>query len=221
MDAQRKLGRLVLALVAGIFIGGLLVSPSGAHITGNVKHLIEKHLKPAFYTKGQADSTFLGAKDKAVDADKLDGMDSSAFLGATAKAADADKLDGMEPDEIVRTAFAGAATPVLTFTGASDLLTVDITAPGAGVLLVTASVEAENFDETDTSAACEVWVDGALVPESFRQTPLDVSLIAGTLSTMAAVPVVAGEHTVAFRGMTLKATTQWWERSLSVIFVAA
>jgi len=50
----------------------------------------------ALYTKGGADLTFLGAGAKAVDADKLDGIDSTGFLEATAKAADSDKLDGLD-----------------------------------------------------------------------------------------------------------------------------
>lgn len=43
-----------------------------------------------------ADVGALAATGKAVDADKLDGLDSADFLRATGKAVDADKLDGLD-----------------------------------------------------------------------------------------------------------------------------
>ena len=50
----------------------------------------------AYATTGHDhDSDYLGITAKAVDSDKLDGLDSTDFLGATAKAADSDKLDGL------------------------------------------------------------------------------------------------------------------------------
>lgn len=95
-DGRKGIGRSVALLVAGMVVGGLMVSPAGAHVTSSVTHLINKHLKPLFYTKNQSDLRFLGISDQAVDADRLDGMDSTEFLGANAKAADSDKLDGMD-----------------------------------------------------------------------------------------------------------------------------
>ncbi len=50
---------------------------------------------------------FLGAGEKAADADLLDGMDSADFLGAGEKAADSNLLDGMDSD-----AFLQAGDPI-------------------------------------------------------------------------------------------------------------
>lgn len=55
-----------------------------------------------FYDKTTSDDRFLLATGKAVDADRLDGLDSSAFLAAGAKAADAETVDGIDGAAIAK-----------------------------------------------------------------------------------------------------------------------
>src|SRR5688500_14576004 len=52
----------------------------------------------AFQPKGnyQPAGNYLAGDGKAVDADKLDGVDSTGFLAADGKAVDSDKLDGLD-----------------------------------------------------------------------------------------------------------------------------
>jgi hypothetical protein len=47
-----------LALVVGLVIGLFFLTPAGAHVTGRVKHLVNKHLVKFFYTKAEADARF-------------------------------------------------------------------------------------------------------------------------------------------------------------------
>jgi hypothetical protein len=88
--APRSRGWLALML-AGVLLGGLLLTPAGAHVTSDVGHLWRKHLRPLakknFYTKrqtyskAQADTRFLGKTDKAVDAVHADTADNASNLG--------------------------------------------------------------------------------------------------------------------------------------------
>jgi hypothetical protein len=55
-----------------------------------------------FLGKTEAEALFLGKAEKAVDSDKLNGLESTAFLGANAKAADSDKLDGLDSIRYLR-----------------------------------------------------------------------------------------------------------------------
>ena len=59
--------------------------PAGAHVSKKLKHLI-KHLNPVF----------LNQKEKAADADLLDGVDASGFLRVNGTAADSELRDGMD-----------------------------------------------------------------------------------------------------------------------------
>jgi len=70
-------------ILAGIAAGSLLGGPAVAHVGGNVRHLINKHLVNFFYTESEADGRFINSTEKASDADKLDGIDSASFLQGT------------------------------------------------------------------------------------------------------------------------------------------
>lgn len=48
----------IALLVTGMLAGTIMATPVGAHVTPGVKHLINKHLKKAFYTKKQANSRY-------------------------------------------------------------------------------------------------------------------------------------------------------------------
>jgi hypothetical protein len=59
--------RLIAAILAGMLAGSIIMSPVGAHVTTDVRHLIIDHMKKVFYTKKQANSRFLRKTDsKAV-----------------------------------------------------------------------------------------------------------------------------------------------------------
>jgi hypothetical protein len=96
------------ALVAiGIAVGvAMTATPVVGHITGSVAHLWNAHIKPKtdarYYTKVQANTEFLGAEEKAADAEHLDGLDSAEFLPSGGKAADAEMLDGLDSTEFVQ-----------------------------------------------------------------------------------------------------------------------
>jgi hypothetical protein len=51
--------RVIAPLVAGVLAGSIMITPAGAHVTDSVKHLINRHLKKAFYTKKQANKRFV------------------------------------------------------------------------------------------------------------------------------------------------------------------
>jgi hypothetical protein len=57
--------RSIALLVAGAFIGALLVAPAGAHVGGTVQHLWTEHIRPLakqiFYTKAQSDGRYVRA----------------------------------------------------------------------------------------------------------------------------------------------------------------
>ena len=79
----------------------------------------------AFQPKGnyQPAGNYLAADGKAVDSDKLDGIDSAGFLAADGKAADADLLDGVNSSEFMRGAFTSDRTTVAQDGAEQTLLT--------------------------------------------------------------------------------------------------
>jgi hypothetical protein len=54
---------VALALIAGLLIGLLFLTPAGAHVTRSVRHLVNKHLKRVFYTKAEANARFYTKDD--------------------------------------------------------------------------------------------------------------------------------------------------------------
>lgn len=62
--ARRLLSwRVFAAILAGMLAGSIIMTPVGAHVTTNVKHLINKHIKKSFYTKKQSNQRFLQKAD--------------------------------------------------------------------------------------------------------------------------------------------------------------
>ncbi len=57
--------RVIAPLVAGVLAGSIMITPAGAHVTDNVKHLINRHLKKTFYTKKQANARFVLKADSS------------------------------------------------------------------------------------------------------------------------------------------------------------
>jgi hypothetical protein len=80
---SRARRRSLAIFVTGAVVGGIFITPAGAHVEDTVQHLINDHLKVFFYTKKVANQRFVDFAEKVVDADKLDGRDSSLFLGDT------------------------------------------------------------------------------------------------------------------------------------------
>jgi hypothetical protein len=63
MDSGTR--RSIALLVAGAFIGGVLIAPAGAHVGGTVGHLWSDHIRPLaeniFYTKSQSNARYVKA----------------------------------------------------------------------------------------------------------------------------------------------------------------
>lgn len=93
--------RAWVLIVAGIYIGAVLMTPAQAHFASSIAHIIN-HAKKVFYTKSQANARFVNVGERASDSELLDGQDSSAFLGAAEKAADSELLDGVDSAELAR-----------------------------------------------------------------------------------------------------------------------
>ena len=106
-------------------------------------------------------TAFLGATAQAADSNLLDGLDSTAFLGATSKAADANKLDGRDSTAFLRVAFdADDNLPdgddsAAFVSNVGEPLSVSITAPTAGWLVMTGTVDAVSTTHTDDYNACD------------------------------------------------------------------
>lgn len=148
---------------------------------------------------------------KTIDADTLDGHDSLEFLLVTGKAADADRLDGLDSTAFARTAsqpFAATGTGgsgTLTQVGKTQAASVTVTAPEAGVLLLTAEA---SFDARETLEPSEVHAfltENNVVKASAIWGPGDVDGLHDQHQTMtAAVPVSAGPHTFTLE------LQEWW-----------
>jgi hypothetical protein len=88
-------------LAIGIAIAVVIAAtPVAGHIGQNEAHVWRAHIKPKtdarYHPKAQANARFAQRGAKAVDADRLDGLDSTAFLRSDAKAADSELLDGLD-----------------------------------------------------------------------------------------------------------------------------
>jgi hypothetical protein len=62
-DSGRFLRLVGAAVIAGVVVGALVVTPAGAHVGGTVGHLWTKHIRPLatdiFYTKTQSNTRFV------------------------------------------------------------------------------------------------------------------------------------------------------------------
>lgn len=77
-DSRKLRGAAVF--VAGVLIGGLLISPAGAHVTTSFKHLWNEHIKPRLATPGtinDAANPVDWTKLKGVPGDFADGVDNT------------------------------------------------------------------------------------------------------------------------------------------------
>lgn len=119
---------------------GKLVATSGT--TGLLPNNIIAKALDADRLDGLDSSAFLPASGTAADSGLLDGLDSSAFLPSGGKAADADQLDGLDSTELLPrqvTTQTGDpdTTPQVSLTETvDDVAQVSITVPGPGRIQV-------------------------------------------------------------------------------------
>lgn len=157
------------------------------------------------------------------NADTVDGQH-GPFLGAAAKAADADKVDGRHANGLQRIAFAasddlpdGSSGIFNFFSG--EPLSVTITAPTAGWLIITGTVEAQNLI-VNTVYRCRLRVDGSDVTGTSMISNIhDPSSQSEDCTSHGVQQVTAGTHTVTFLLSQVVTTTDLNAGSLSALFV--
>ena len=144
----------------------------------------------------------------------------------TAKNLSADAVDGYDADGLLRVAFdASDELPngnTATFSGgAGEPLSVTITAPTAGWLVMTGTVDAANVVSND-AYRCQLWLDAGQVIGSDMVSQID----GGTsnnreedCTTHGVAEVGAGVHTVTFRLTSVAISTEFADGSLSAMFV--
>lgn len=132
----------------------------------------------------------------------------------------ADKVDDLHANELIRVAFDSETDDALTGVTLGDALTVEIVAPTAGFLVVTAS--ADVYGTADDFLTCSIWVDGDQLAESNRALELDPPDAGEQNCATNAVytTVFGGDHVVDFYFAGLEsATTTVDEASMHVLFI--
>ena len=186
-----------------------LYSPLGHNHTGTYlplsgmaadSSLLDGLDSAAFALTGHSHSgVYLPVGGVAADSSLLDGLDSSAFsptthdhdtayLGIGATATDSDQLDGLDANQLMRAA-SGAIGDAPDANG--DAVTAFITAPQAGFLVISGSLEAAG---TSDDFGCRLSLDTSPISSSDRNTSLQGLAVC---STDGMLPVTAGAHTVA------------------------
>jgi len=139
----------------------------------------------------------------------------------------ADKLDDRHASALLRVAFDSSddmpnGNDSGTYTGGTgEPLSVSITAPTAGWLVISGTVDTANPD-ADSVYECHLHMDGSLVIGSVMSSQLDG---AGTTNeredctTQGVQEVAAGGHTVTLQLTNVIATTLFGDGSLSAMFV--
>ena len=186
-----------------------LYSPLGHNHTGTYlplsgmaadSSLLDGLDSASFALTGHSHSgVYLPVGGVAADSSLLDGLDSSAFsptthdhdtayLGIGATATDSDQLDGLDANQLMRAA-SGAIGDAPDANG--DAVTASITAPQAGFLVISGSLEAAG---TSDDFGCRLSLDTSPISSSDRNTSLQGLAVC---STDGMLPVTAGAHTVA------------------------
>jgi len=199
-----------LAALAGVLTGTLLVSVIPA-VAGNGEPLVLGEANKA------GRSTWLASQGPSVL--KLNNTAGNVALdlrvqpGAAPLAVDspkrvvdlnADRLDGRHARELIRVAYAETNNAPET----ASILSTEITAPQAGFLIMSASVDSSMVSSYD-DFACGLKVDGSYIDETLRFSIIDYAGAGHTrnsqenCSTTGVNPVDAGTHTVTFAGSNL------------------
>ena len=133
VEGRKRRALSVLVLSGGV-IGGLLISPVGAHVGDTLPHL-RQHLDNFFLSDVEGDAAYLGKTQKAADSNLLDGLDSSQFVqGTGGKADDADLLDALDSTAFLRTTGKAADADKLDNLDSSAFLTTAGKAADANLL---------------------------------------------------------------------------------------
>ena len=190
----------VIAALGFLLVTNPVVTNAAATITG-------KDVKNGSLTGKDVKNSSLKGKDLK------DGSVADADLGPLS-------LSGSE--NLVRVASASkVALAVSGTTSPTDALTVNITAPAAGYLVIWGSSDA--FNPTDSvSEACHLTVDGSALNASFRSISFGGNENINeeeNCSTDSTVPVTAGPHTVALRVDPSSTNSVYDEATLQAIFV--
>ena len=203
MKSRRGAVRGVAVLVVGFLAAGAFaIGPAGA-----AKFLTKKKALKLFYTKAASDARFINVGEKASDSDKLDGIDSTGFL---------------EQAEILVRSQDDGSTPVGS-TAAVTLNTVSITAPSAGVFVISGNATANN----DHTGAGYCQLDprvGATDPTAGDAAAQEVTADASgtdeaSLAYTIVHPVAAGAHTVTQLVTCNTASWYAYNGELTVTFV--
>lgn len=151
---SRDLRTTVIAVIAASVVAG--PSAAAAAYVANADKVDNKHAVSSGATTAARKGKLVATNPttgllpnniiaKALNSDRLDGLDSTAFLPAGGKATDADKLDGRDADELVpRQTFVEVGDPdnePLAALGNTvrDVAQITIAVPGPGRIQVDAS----------------------------------------------------------------------------------
>jgi hypothetical protein len=139
----------------------------------------------------------------AEEADHAATADSATTAATAATAGDSDTVDGLDANELTRVAYEVATFSAFTGDGATngDILSTSITAPVDGFLIISASSDVFFYSTDSGTLGCGLELDGATVASATRQIELNGGTAVNQeedCDTETVVPVMAGDHTVAF-----------------------
>ncbi len=159
--------------------------------------------------KANVPESHVNLADKATDAGSAD---------------DADKLDGLDANQIARATTAAADDNVNDFNAPdfTDVISKTVTAPTAGILYVTGSLNVNrDIDDPDPALLqTRIAVDGIAASTEANVRATQTGDVDQSVSPNGAVAVAAGDHTVALQALEAGDGMAFiTERSVTTIFV--
>jgi hypothetical protein len=208
-----------VAIVVATFL--LVANPVVADAAGKITG---KQIKNnSVGSKDIKDNDLKGAdvKDGSIaGTDVTDGSLTGADL-ADGSLTGADVADGplTGADIPLRVSSASRTADLTGVTAATDLLTTAITAPAKGFLVIEGSVEAHNLAGELTTPTCDLLVDAAAIPSSFRFLGHGTNNVDEDCDTQATVAVNPGNHSVVLRVDPQTGNDHFQMGDLTVLFV--
>jgi len=149
------------------------------------------------------------------------------FLTQDGTAANSDLLNGLEANQLLRVGY-GAETDYfegLTSTH-GHIVTATIEAPAAGYLIISAAVDASDFNDYISRFSCEIRVDNIQVPGTKMWAYPDYYIEGSVFmyndeedcTTTGVIPVGAGTHTITVY-ITYGNGVAFWQRSVWALYV--
>jgi hypothetical protein len=200
--------------------------------TGSSSAVAAKADRQTIVAKATSGPVALNARaDRVAVKIRVDADEAPIKVNASAGTAtnlSADLLDGRHADGLTRVAFSnsgnlpnGDQEPFLSAGGFGDVLVTNLTAPTAGFLVITATVDAVDTSSF-VSLSCHLRVDGIGVAGTLMIGEINGDQQVNEdedCTTHGVAEVGAGDHTISLRLDTLELSTDLGEGSLSAVFV--